>query len=92
MMNGTYTAVIDRIVDSETAVVLLESDEEVVDQFDLDVELVPADGQHEGAVFEITVDDDRIEMRYKPETEAERREAAQDRFDRLSKRLGDEDE
>lgn len=92
MINGTYTAVIDRIVDSETAVVLLESDEEVVDQFDLDVELVPADGQHEGAVFEITVDDDRIEMRYKPETEAERREAAQDRFDRLSKRLGDGDE
>ena len=92
MINGTYTAVIDRIVDGETAVVLLESDDEIVDQFDLDVELVPADGQHEGAVFEITVDDDRIEMRYKPETEAERREAAQDRFDRLSKRLGDEDE
>ncbi|WP_340101171.1 DUF3006 domain-containing protein [Salinibaculum salinum] len=91
-MNGTYTAVIDRIVDGETAVVLLESDDEIVDQFDIGVELVPPDGQHEGAVFEITVDDDRVEMRYQPEIEADRREAAQDRFDRLSKRLGDEDE
>jgi hypothetical protein len=90
-MNGTYTAVIDRIVDGETAVVLLETNEEVVEQFDLDVQLVPADGQHEGAVFKITVDDDRIEMRYQPEAEADRRDAAQDRFDRLSKRLGDED-
>lgn len=92
MMNGTYTAVIDRIVDGETAVVLLESDEEVVDQFDIGVEVVPADGRHEGAVFEITVENDRVEMRYQPETEADRRATAQDRFDRLSKRLGDEDE
>lgn len=92
MMNGTYTGVIDRIVDGETAVVLVESDDEVVEQFDLAVELVPASGRHEGAVFEITADDDHIGMRYRPETEADRREAAQDRFDRLSKRLGDEDE
>lgn len=92
MINGTYTAVIDRIVDGETAVVLLESDDEIVDQFDIDIELVPADGQHEGAVFAMTVDDDRVEMRYQPETEADRRAAAQDRFDSLSKRLGGEDE
>lgn len=92
MMNGIYTGVIDRIVDGKTAVVLLESDDEVVEQVEIDVELVPADGQHEGAVFKITVDGDRIEMRYRPETEANRREAAQDRFDRLSKRLGDKDE
>lgn len=90
MMNGTYTGVIDRIVDGETAVLLLESDGEVVEQFDLDVEVVPTNGQHEGAVFEITVDDDRVEMSYKPDAETDRREAAQDRFDRLSKRLDDE--
>ena len=90
-MNGTYTAVIDRIVDGETAVVLLESDEEVVDQFDIDLGMVPEDGQHEGAVFEMTVEDDRVELRYQPETEADRRAAAQDRFDSLSKRLGDEE-
>jgi len=91
MMNGTHTAVIDRIVDGETAVVLLESDEEVVEQLDVDIGMVPPDGRHEGAVFELTVDDDRVEMRYRPGTEADRRAAAQDRFDSLSTRLGDEE-
>jgi len=92
MMTGTYTAVVDRIVDGETAVLLLESDDEVIDQLDVDIGLVPADGQHEGAVFEMTVDDNSVALRYQPETEADRRAAAQDRFDRLSKQLGDEDE
>lgn len=90
-MNGTHTAVIDRIVDGETAVVLLESDDEVVEQFDIDIGMIPPDGQHEGAVFEMTVENDRVELRYQPETEADRRAAAQDRFDSLSKRLGDEE-
>ena len=91
-MNGPHTAVIDRIVDGETAVLLLESDGDVVEQFDIDIGMVPPNGQHEGAVFEMTVDDDWVELRYQPETEADRRAAAQDRFDSLSKRLGDDEE
>lgn len=91
-MNGPYTAVIDRIVDGETAVLLLESDDGIAAQLDIDVELIPTDGRHEGAVFELSVGDDSVEMRYQPETEADRRASAQDRFDSLSKRLGDDGE
>lgn len=58
---------------------------------DLPVETVPADGRHEGAVFEVIIEDDEIAtLAYRPDTEADRREAMQDRFDRLSKRLDEE--
>lgn len=89
-MTDTYTAVIDRIVEG-TAVLLLEVDGETVDQFDVPLEGIPEDGRHEGAVFEATVTDDELAgLEYRPETEADRRETAQDRFDRLSKRLDEE--
>lgn len=91
MMDGTYTGVLDRIEDGETAVLLLESDGETVDQREVDVAVLPESGQHEGAVFEVTVEAGEVaDFELQPETEAERREAAQDRFDSLSKRLGEE--
>lgn len=90
-MTETYSAVIDRIVDGEQAVLLLERDGETVDELTVAVERVPDPGCHEGAVFEVAVEDGAVESwEYRPETERQRREAAQDRFDRLSKRLGDE--
>ena len=89
-MSETYTGVIDRIVEGN-AVLLLEAEGETVDQRDLPVETVPADGRHEGAVFEVTTEDGKIaSMEYRPDTEADRREAMQDRFDSLSKRLDEE--
>jgi hypothetical protein len=91
MMDGTYTGVLDRIEDGETAVLLLEADGETVDQREVDLASLPDAGQHEGAVFEVVVDGGEVAgFEFQPQTEAERREAAQDRFDSLSKRLGEE--
>ncbi|NUB92988.1 DUF3006 family protein [Haloterrigena sp. SYSU A558-1] len=104
-MTERYTAVLDRIVDGETAVLLLEDDGTVVDERVLDVDRLPEDGRHEGAVFDLELADDGVEsdddgleaedddletMSYRPSLERDRREEAQDRFDRLSERLSDE--
>lgn len=90
-MNGTYTGVIDRIVDGETVVLLLEADGETVEQRDLDPSEIPESGRQEGAVFRVEIVDDELDtIEYQPDRESERRERAQNRFDRLSKRLGDE--
>ncbi|ELY66838.1 DUF3006 family protein [Natrinema versiforme] len=91
-MSERYTAVLDRIVDGETAVLLLEDDGEAVDERLVDVEQLPADGRHEGAVFEVTVDEETVlEASYRADAERERRESTRERFDRLSERLSDAD-
>lgn len=83
--DGTYTATVDRIEEG-VAVCLLEDDGEVVDECHLDPRRLPDDCD-EGAVLELTVRDDRVEeLRFDPERTAERRERAQRRFDRLSRR------
>ena len=87
----TYVAVVDRIVDGKTAVLLLERNENSVEQLDIPVESLPQEGRHEGAVFEIDVTLSVGGYTYLPETETERRRTAQERLDRLSKRLGDEE-
>lgn len=69
-MSETYTAVLDRIVDGETAVLLLEADGRVVDERILDVESLPEDGRHEGAVFEVELADEE-ELGAESGTEAE---------------------
>lgn len=92
-MSDAATAVLDRIVDETTAVLLLEDEdgETVVDEYTLAVDRLPEAGRHEGAVFAVTVEDDTLgEVSYRPATERDRRAAAQDRFDRLSERLSDE--
>ncbi|WP_254767496.1 DUF3006 family protein [Salinilacihabitans rarus] len=89
--DGPVTAVLDRIVDGETAVLLLEAEGRVVDERTLPAADLPADGRREGAVFEVVVEDGEVvEATYLPETTRERRESARDRFDRLSERLGEE--
>ena len=57
-MTETYTAVLDRIVDGETAVLLLEADDAVVDERVLDVDRLPEDSRHEGAVFDLELEDE----------------------------------
>ncbi|WP_225334724.1 DUF3006 domain-containing protein [Halomicrobium urmianum] len=80
-----YDAVVDRIEDG-LATMELNGDEGryelVVDEASL-----PEDGQHEGAVYEIVVEADRlVDAWYDEATTQERRADAQDRFDRLSER------
>lgn len=92
-MSETHTAVLDRIVDGENAVLLLEADGDVIDERIVDVETLPEDGRHEGAVFDVTVDEDTLlEASYREAAERERRESARERFDRLSERLSDDEQ
>lgn len=102
MSQTSYTAVLDRIVDDETAVLLLEDDEtgdgveggagdNPVDERTVPVERLPAEGAHEGAVLHVAFEDDALrEATYRPDEERDRRERTQDRFDRLSDRLSEE--
>ncbi len=101
-MSETYTAVLDRIVDGETAVLLLEDDGAVIDERTLAIDRLPDEGRHEGAVFDVELeggddeDDDStgespLTITYRPSTERKRREAMEDRFDRLSERLPDDE-
>ena len=88
-MHGTYTAVVDRIVDGKTAVLLIEDGDEVIDQFDINTEELPEE-VGEGGVLTVQVDDNEITaMEYLEDETNSRRQAAQERFDRLSERLPD---
>jgi hypothetical protein len=85
------TGVVDRIVDGRTAVLLLEEDGEVVEQLDVDVETLPEAGRHEGALFDCQLSEGALaELEHRPNRERNRRERLQKKFDRLSKRLGEE--
>jgi len=89
MMDGTYTAVVDRIVDGETAVVLIEEDGDVVEEYNLAVEELPTEAD-EGGVLEVRIDHGEVvQMDYSADETAARRQSAQDRFDQLSERLSD---
>ncbi len=87
-MTESATAVLDRIVDGQKAVLLLEAADRVVDELVVDVETLPEAGRREGAVFDVSIDDGSfVEATYRPEETRERRETARERFDRLSERL-----
>jgi len=91
-MTETYTATIDRIVDGQTAVLLLEEDNKTVDQLDVDVTTLPPEAEHEGAVLEVVVEASELcEAEYLPEVTQSRKESAQERLDRLSMKLSDRD-
>ena len=90
-MSERYTAVLDRIVDGETAVLLLEEEGDVVDQLNLAVEDLPEEGAFEGAVFEVELDGGSVvTLEFKKERTERRLEDAKERFDRLSRRLSEE--
>lgn len=89
-MNGTYTATVDRIVDGETAVILIEDRKDVIEQFDIPADQLPEDASGEGSVLTVEIADDTIvDMQYDAESTDRRQQAAQDRLDRLSSRLSD---
>jgi hypothetical protein len=90
-MDGTFTGVVDRIVDGETAVILLEDDDDVIEQIDLPVEQLPAQAQEDGGLLRITLrDGEPVSLEYAAEETHNRRESTQEKLDRLSRRLSDE--
>jgi hypothetical protein len=92
MCRNELTGVIDRFED-DLAVILLESDGEVVDEVVLDREELPAEADHPDAVLTVTLTDGAVtDLVYEPSETAERTERAQSRFDRLAERPPDDDE
>lgn len=84
--DGTYTAVLDRF-EGDLAVLVLEGDGRDVADVALDRERLPEAGRRGDAVYEAVVDDGEVtDLTYDPEETRERKEQAQDRFDRLSER------
>jgi hypothetical protein len=89
--DGQYTAVVDRIEDGLAAVLV---EEEGTDAYELLVEPseLPEEAQNADAVLTVEVQDgDLAEARYEANETAERRETAQNRFDRLSERPTSDD-
>lgn len=90
-MDGTFTGVVDRIVDGETAVILLDDDDDVIEQIDLPVDELPAQAQEDGGVLRITLQNgEPITLEYAAEETRKRRESTQEKLDRLSRRLSEE--
>jgi len=90
--DGEYTAVVDSVEDG-LATVFFERDGEEVGNAVLDASRLPSDGRHADAILSVTLGGGRIESAsYEPEQTERRAEAAQDRFDRLSKRPPSDEE
>ena len=90
--DGEYTAVVDSIEDG-LATVFFERDGDEVGNAILAADQLPEEGQHADAILTVTLVDGAIETaQYDPEQTTERSEAAQNRFDRLSRRPPPEDD
>ena len=90
--DGEYTAVVDNVEDG-LATVFFERDDEEVGNAVLEVSRLPPDGRHADAILSVTLGGGRIESAsYEPEQTEDRKAAAQDRFDRLSKRPPSDEE
>jgi predicted nucleotidyltransferase len=86
--DGVYTAVLDRYED-DIAVLVVGDEEQGRDIAERLVErtALPADARAVDTVLEVTfVDGEPVEFEARPEETSERAEAAQSRFDRLSRR------
>jgi hypothetical protein len=90
--DGTYTAVIDNVEDGY-ATVFFERDGDEVGNAVIAAGQFPGDAQHADAVLTVTLSEGEIEeATYKSEETTERSSAAQDRFDRLSRRPPSDDD
>jgi hypothetical protein len=84
-LDGTYTAVLDRIEDD--LAVLEVSDGDARHELVVDLAALPEDGQHPDAVFAVDIEDGDLHAATYDEAESEKRkDEAQDRFDQLSSR------
>ena len=90
--DGHYTAVVDTIEDG-LATVFFEQDGEEVSDAVIDASSLPEDGRHANAILTVEVATGELtQVDYKPERTEERKQAAQDRFDRLSSRPPHDDD
>jgi len=83
--DGEYTAVVDRFDETLATLELSDGDE----RYSLVVgeEELPEDARHVDAVCHVrVVDEDLVSVGYDHEETSERKQEAQDRFDRLSRR------
>jgi hypothetical protein len=88
--DGTYTAVVDEIENSLARLELEDADGELYELV-LDITELPAAGREAGSLLTIEYTDDEVtDATYDPEATERRSEAAQDRFDRLSRRPSDD--
>ncbi|PSP33023.1 DUF3006 domain-containing protein [Halobacteriales archaeon QH_10_67_22] len=86
LADGEYTAVVDAVEDG-LATVFFERDDEDIGDAVMEATVLPETGRHADAILSVTVaDGEVVEWSYDAETTETRREAAQDRFDRLSSR------
>jgi len=86
LTDGEYTAVVDTIED-DLATVFFEQDGEEVGSAVIDAETLPADARHADAILTVGITTGEIsEIDYEPDRSDSRKQAAQDRFDRLSSR------
>lgn len=60
-MSETYRGPIDRIIDAETAVMLIEVDGEIVAEHEVPLAAVPAKAQRPGAMVEVTESSTSVE-------------------------------
>lgn len=89
-MDGTFTGVVDRVVDGTTAVILVEDGSEVVGQVTVPVCELPVALRGEGARLLLRFSDDEL-VSVEPEPEqADEGESIREKFDRLSRRLSEE--
>lgn len=90
-LDGTYAATVDRI-EGDQAVLLVESNGETVAERHLPEDDLPEEAG-EGAVLELAFEEgDLVDVDYRPAATEDRRERVREKFDRLSRRLGDDDE
>lgn len=90
--DGTYTAVLDRF-EGDQAVLVLEQDGRDVADYPVPTERLPEVGRQQDAVFDVAIEDGNlVDITYNPGETESRRESAQQRFDRLSKRPPKRDE
>lgn len=98
--DGRYTAVIDRFEqkdgdeeDTELAVLLLESGDEVVGERAIPTWRLPEDARQRDAVLDLTLRNGHVvSMSHDPEETERRTTEAQSRFDRLAERPGEPEE
>ena len=90
-LDGTYTAVLDRY-ENDVAVLVVEAGGRDIAECAVTRTDLPADTRAVDTVFDVTFDcGDPVEIEIRPEETTERGEAAQSRFDRLSRRRRSDD-
>lgn len=86
LTDGEYTVVVDAIEDG-LATVFFEQDGTEVGDAVLNADTLPVEARHADAILTIEVTDGTLsEITYEPDQTETRKQAAQDRFDRLSSR------